>query len=201
MSKLKFKGKTIYTKTCVDNILHSYAVGDLDDKLWYHDAYLFAYEMAVKHGVCVEKAVGVLAALSPQKSWDENKRLTDKFLQGHKYGHFGFLIDKSQFILDSNGSAESIVDILNGDKIKAFFLNILFHKQATVVTVDRHAIEIALGTVLDNHSLTKNQYQFFSNCYVIAANYAGVKPHEIQAVTWVQWRKAKDAKKYEDVPF
>lgn len=191
MSKLKFKGKTLYTKTCVDNILDIFEEGEQDNAEWYAKANHLAWKLSAKYSVSLEKVIGIIAALSPQKSWKENMRITETFLDyGHAY-HTKAMTAKAQAILDGEATVESILLELNGNKIKAFFLNILWYDRASTVTIDRHAIEIAVGKPVENHQLTVNQYQFFVNCYIIASNGLGYKPHEVQAITWTRWREIK----------
>lgn len=191
MSKLKFKGKTLYTKTCVDNILDIFEEGEQDDAEWYANANEIAEFLGYKYGVTLEKVIGIIAALSPQKSWKENLRITNTFLKDGNAYHTKVMTAKAQAILDGDSQVESILAELNGNKIKAFFLNILWYDKASTVTIDRHAIEIAVGKPIDNHQLTVNQYQFFVNCYIIASNGLGYKPHEVQAITWTRWREIK----------
>lgn len=69
-------------------------------------------------------------------------------------------------------------------------MNILQPNNTSVVTIDRHAISIALGRVSTQkeQSLTKNQYEFFVQCYVWTAEQLGITPSELQGRTWSAWR-------------
>tara|TARA_R110000737_G_C14624761_1_gene494639 strand:- start:50659 stop:51282 length:624 start_codon:yes stop_codon:yes gene_type:complete len=194
MAKQKYKGKTLYTKTCVDNVVQLAMESNPDDRNWYQDAYNFALELSYQYNVGVQRVVGIIAALSPMKSWDENKRLAEEYLKGNRYGTYGTLLGKADDIMyleHDNVSDENILDILNGQKISAFYLNINHYQKSTTVTVDRHAVEIAMDTILDNHQMTAKQYAFFQNVYIIASDKLGYLPHELQAVTWVSWRMLK----------
>lgn len=194
MSKQKFKGKTLYTKTLVDNIVSiATNYGNPQDAGWYKDAHRYAKELADIHSIDVSQAAGIIAALSPMKYWDENKRLAKQFLIGIETGTYGRLIGKARAIKRSNGSSEDILDILNGQKISAFYLNIMYPNKTTTVTVDRHAVEIALYNVVDDHTMTGKQYAFFQNAYIVAAERLNMLPHELQAVTWVAWKRIKRA--------
>jgi hypothetical protein len=194
MAKQKYKGKTLYTKTCVDNVVQLAMESNPDDRNWYQDAYNFALELSYQYNVGVQRVVGIIAALSPMKSWHENKRLAEEYLKGNRYGTYGTLLGKADEIMyleHDNVSDENILDILNGQKISAFYLNINHYEKSTTVTVDRHAVEIAMDTILSDHAMTSKQYAFFQNVYIIASDKLGYLPHELQAVTWVSWRNLK----------
>lgn len=192
MSKLKFQGKTVYTKTCVDNIIDAFHNGNRDDLNWYSRAYGLAHQMASQTtNVTVRQACGVIAALSPLKSWKENLSLAEQFVIQRKFeGHTKLCVHKAKRILSVDTMPE-ILDILNGEKIKSFFLNMYLYRENTGATIDRHAIEIALGKRITDHRITLKQYQFFEKCYLLASNYEDVLPHQLQAVTWEYWRKHK----------
>lgn len=200
MSKQKFNGKTLYTKTLVDNIINIFEQSEEDDVSWYDDALLYAkFLFSRQHDLTVPQIVGIIAALSPQKSWQENKRLARDFvISGKQHGTTQAFLNKARDIAKLNKQVgrtvtmeAQIVDILNGEKIKAFFLNILYPQKNTGVTVDRHTIEIAVGHKLTNHRLTVKQYQFFQRAYMLASIELNYLPHEIQAMTWVFWRQYK----------
>ena len=136
-------------------------------------------------------ACAVLAALSPKKSWKENKRLAWNFIvNGVHTGHTKVNIEKAKACLDVIDDTK-VLEILNGEKTKAFYLNMLYPHRNTGVTIDRHAVEIALGKVIPDHSMTVRQYQFFERCYIMAANKIDLLPHQLQAVTWEYWREYK----------
>jgi hypothetical protein len=191
MTTQKFKGHVLKQSEVVNNICKVYNDAPDKDFNWYADANLFASQLADKHGCTWMQAAGIVAALSPQKSWDENKKLANDFLQTGKAGHTGTMIAKCKSILQVN-DMESICEILNGPKITSFFINIHFPDQRQVVTIDRHAQDIAFGQVLDvSRSMTPLQYQFFINCYLIAGQRLNVPGYQVQAVTWVHWRNVK----------
>lgn len=191
MGKQKFQGKTVYTKRCVDNIINAWNQSTAS-RDWYRDAHSFGIDLYLMYETSIVKIFGIIAALSPQKSWIENKRLAKAFLSGNESGHTRVNLNKARRILDlSTSNKEDVLDILNGEKTKAFFLNMLEPNTVNGVTIDRHAVEIAVGKVLPNHKMTVRQYQFFERCYFIAANKIGILPHELQAVTWEYWREYK----------
>jgi hypothetical protein len=203
----RYKGRQLNQAKLVKNILEVYNNSDHQGAAsWYQTANELASKLARLYNVSTLQASGVLAALSPLKSWDENKRIAEAYLKNGEAYHTGAMISKADDITAYNGSMaeEFILVTLNGNKIQNFFLNIAFPNVALGVTIDRHAVSVAVGEVLPDsmlRSITDKQYEFFVEAYKIAANKVGILPHEMQAVTWVKWRKIKEAKKYEDVPF
>tara|TARA_R110000868_G_scaffold392714_2_gene663500 strand:- start:703 stop:1329 length:627 start_codon:yes stop_codon:yes gene_type:complete len=203
----RYKGRTLNQAQLVKNILEVYNnQAHTGESNWYYTANELAISLATKYNVTTLQASGVIAALSPLKSWDENKRIAEGYLKNGEASHTGAMITKADDIVGYNGTMteEFILVTLNGNKIQNFFLNIAFPGVALGVTIDRHAVSVAVGEVLPDsmlRSITDKQYAFFEDAYRIAANKVGILPHEIQAVVWVKWRKLKEAKKYAEVPF
>lgn len=202
----KFKGQTLTLKTCVKNILSVYNSANLEtsNENWYIEANRFAQSLATKYNVKLSIACGVIASLSPLKSWTENKIIADSFLKNGKGKHTKLFVDKANQIKLSNGDAETIALILNGNKIISFFVNILEPLQENFVTIDRHALSIILGrNIIENEGvgITYNQYQFFVSCYNVAGLKAKISPVLMQSITWVAWRQNKKTKDNIDVPF
>jgi hypothetical protein len=85
---------------------------------------------------------------------------------------------------------EAILDRLNGQKIRSFYSNIMGLDE---VTVDGHALNIArgyrVGLTDDDTNIGKRLYRELQAAYVRAARRTGVKPHEMQAVTWTVWKR------------
>jgi len=204
--KQAFKSKTYYTKRVVNNILEVYDQSN-DKSDWYQEANDFAWDLANKYlgGTenCHASVCGIIAALSPLKSWEENKKIAISFLKGDKVKHTKTMAGKAYAISKSDGQIDTIVGILNGLKITSFFLNIYNPKTSQAVTIDRHAISIAVGQIMtDNFSMTHKQYSFFQNAYRVAAEMRDVRPLQMQAVTWVTWRMMKDKNNQEfNLPF
>lgn len=207
MVKQKFKGKDLTARKVINNILKVHNNTEFSaDKNWYVEANQLAQNLARKYNVDVLQASGVIASLSPLKSWDENKKIAEAFLRTGRAKHTAAMTNKAKDILTYKGTAqrEYILNTLNGNKIQSFFLNIAFPTVSDKVTIDRHAVAIALGrNAKDNElkDITDNQYLFFEDCYKAAAAKAGLLPHELQAVTWVKWRLLKTKEKFADVPF
>ena len=112
---------------------------------WYKNANKLAEIMADVQDTQMTKVVGVIAALSPLKTWEQNLVCAREFIMTGDTGHMKQFIQKARDIVKSDGSDEEILDILNGRKISAFYLNIMYYDKADYLTIDRHALSVALG--------------------------------------------------------
>ena len=165
----------------------------MEDALWYVKANRYCRSLSEKYNVSTIQVAGIVAALSPLKNWDINKQIADDFLRTGTAGHIKFQLSKCHRIMQTTNLTE-ICEILNGNKIVSFFLNIVDPGADEQVTIDSHAVGIAVNKYLGSVQITKNQYEFFANCYRIAARELEVLPLELQAITWVTWRKLKKSK-------
>lgn len=152
---------------------------------WYREANAYAASLDND----VERAAGVMAAISPMMPWPRNKILAAEIYNGRQGGCLPDNWVKARRILDG----EAPLDVLSGDKVVAFFHNIMLSPE--YVTIDRHAIDIAIGRPLSNKErsvwLGKRKRAVLVKAYENAAKIAGVSAFEIQAVTWVVWRKTR----------
>lgn len=194
--KQRYNGKTLYTKRVKNNILNIYDSSTIEARRdWYGIANDFAKQLSTTYDVPLQKVCGVIAALSPMKNWKENMRIAELFIADGVAKHTKLFSKKAKDIMESSGDVNDIVNILNGNKIISFFLNILNPETSKNITIDRHAISVALGYRVkdkDLKSLTNNQYEFFVNCYSIAAEERGVSGLLMQSATWVTQRKLNE---------
>lgn len=168
---------------------------------WYDDARRIAETMDSDN---VYRAAGVIAALSPRLDWGRNVMLAqrayeafeqDPAMPGHKWGTLGTNADKAYRIL----KGENPDDVLKGDKVTAFYRAIV---DGSGVVIDRHAFDVAMGRVTNDETRgalsRKGVYDQFAARYIIAASKLTdeldeyVSPAQVQAVTWVVWRRLKN---------
>ena len=194
--KQVYKGKKLTSAKVVNNIMKIYEQATENERKfnWYVEQNLFAQKLAKRYNVNLSKVVGVISALSPLKSWDENKTIADLFFRTGRVKHTGAMKNKAKRIMALNdANDDDITDILNGNKISSFYLNIRHPLTSDCVTIDRHALDICLGKVSeDNRQTTLNQYLFFQKCYVIAGAKVGIKASLMQSITWVKWIELKN---------
>lgn len=195
MTKQIFK-KQLLTRTKVkNNILKIWNRTNEKEKFdWYRNANGTARFMSefIEGDRAMAKACGVIAALSPRKRWERNKIVAYNLITTGDCGHMQLFKQKAIDVLNSSGTDEEIGAILRGEKIVSFYKNIKYPHDSDNITIDRHALSIALGKKIseaDYQGMTKKQYDFFKQCYVLAAEQVGVSPILMQSATWVNWRK------------
>lgn len=167
---------------------------------WYRDAHQWAQALATAYGLTVETVVGVVSALSPLNGWESQLEWTPRILDAAR----GTVDSASEWIpgpgLGANKRKAARIlcgaeplDVLGGNKVRAFYANICGDE--TAVCVDRHAWAIATGT--NSVSITDKRYRATVAAYqCAAANLRAafpkladlLTPAGVQALTWVWWR-------------
>ena len=188
----------------VRNILKVYRMATVQDVEhgieWYARAKREAKSISKQLGIPVTTVVGVMAALSPNNRWERNK--VDAFnmcmawykcdcLSDFKVSTYNSMKEKAWSILvDELTVDEDILVRLNGQKIRSFYSNIMGLNE---VTVDGHALNIArgyrVGLTEDATNIGVRLYRELQDAYVRASKRAGIKPHEMQAITWTVWKR------------
>lgn len=159
------------------------------------------------------RAVAVIAVLSPQVHWDRNVEMARRAYEVHASAENGAYLavenarstwpglkvnfDKAIRILDG----EKPEDVVSGPKVTAFYRAINDPTDPRGVVIDRHAFDVAVGRVMDDKTRgivlgRAGAYDAFVRAYERAtvhlrAFYPGITPAEVQAVTWVAWRRSK----------
>lgn len=156
---------------------------------WYDNAHNIALDIAKGDAW---KGAGVLAAYSINTKWNQNLKLAQTAFANGKAptNTLGYNWRTAQRIL--NG--EHPLDVLNGPKTRAFCSAIASPSTSTIATIDRHAYNIAMGTMDPNPSFTKKVFNTISDAYVECAEMAGISVCQIQAITWVSFRTRKGIK-------
>jgi len=175
---------------------------------WYAEAYEECRQLAEQYksyGIAIHVVAGVVAALSPNNRWSTNvtnaRDLIDAFVNGRSVDSvsvctYNAMRDKAWHILGQiRPSHNSIKTILNGKKIVCFYENIMGDDTCTI---DGHARNIAYAERVsltdDKTSIGVKEYANLQEAYRQAAKRCTVngrkfKAYELQAVTWVTWRK------------
>lgn len=154
---------------------------------WYNDT----HDMAVTLGGDAWRGAGVIAAYAANVKWPRTVFMaTESLRTGIAYpGYLGNMVWQAQRILDG----EHALDVLTGQKVRAFCAAIATNGESDIATIDRHAHDIAIGRVCrdDERKIGKRLFRTMSNHYVQAALEVGVRTAQIQAITWVRWRAEK----------
>jgi len=205
--KIVFKGNTLTMYMCKKNIKHIYIKRKaIEENLWYWDNHWKGREIATSSRInwkkfhhCMmplSKVLGVISALSPRQNWNGNLKIAEDKIKTGDCGTITQFKDKADAVIFSSGEPEELWDILNGNKTQNFFMNLLYPDDKRYVTVDRHALSIALGrTCTDKEKgLTDKQYEFFAECYKELAQELDIVPNFLQSITWQAWRRINNIK-------
>lgn len=176
----------------VDNIVLTYLSATEDEHAqgmaWYDEAHNIAAELSPGD---VWRGAGVIAAYSPLTPWWRNLELAIDSLNSGIANpkSLGNSVKAAQRILDG----EPVLDVLKGDKTRAFAAAIADPVNSTIATIDRHAFDIAHNRIhVDSERrIGKRVFRAMSDAYVETAELAGISVAQIQAITWVAWRRRK----------
>lgn len=181
-------------------LLNNAEKNDFDQGLlWYRQARLYSYELAKKYDFPFIKVCAIIAALSPRSRWERNKIDADKLIGyalGHnpmpKCGTYGLMVKKAlKVIALDKFDQNTILQVLNGPKISAFFKNI-YDGENFDVTVDSWIHLAAQGkyiAVKNRKGLNKTVYQKIEQVIKSLSLQLGIKPYETQAILWVTFKR------------
>ena len=176
------------------------AADHVEGKGWYLSAYKVSCKLASDYGVTVAVACGVIAALSPRNKWDRNLQDAEKIIAAFNAGkkESAMLVKVCTFtgnkkkaidILECKGDADTVRAILSGPKTTEFF-NCIF--QEDDCCIDGHAYSIWFGdriTLANVPSIGVKLRRTIKADYAAVAKAHGLKAFEVQAITWVAWRR------------
>jgi len=174
---------------------------------WYQRAHTWCAQTAERHGLPVETVAAVLAVLSPATSWARNVADCANMVKcGGQFNRvqvatYGQNKAKAERIL----SGASVAATVTGPKVKTFFTLVSNPADVDTVCIDRHSMAVAYGRTLSEAERGQlrapRRYRAIQEAHKRAAAALGLRPSEVQAVTWVQWRKEEAAKYAAEVPF
>lgn len=169
--------------TMTQSILSVYdraSVADIANGMaWYSDAHMIAREAGNIH-----TGAAIIAALSPRMPWHRNIELARVAFNDVRMfrGALGNSIRKVNAILDGGNPLE----LLKTPKTRSFYDNIVNPLTSMEVTVDVHAIHVA---GIDKDSVNLGEYRAIADAYREAARYVGISALDLQAVTWLTYRR------------
>ena len=197
MIKIKI-GDIEYSRTKLqNNIKKTYSLSlesELND--WYQEAHNFGIDVASLFDIPLSKVLGIVSVLSPLREWELNKKQAIEFIASGDCGHMKNNKKKAKDILslDVDSALEyNILKIINGQKTTAFYLNMMYPNRSDYVTIDRHAVAIAIGrnATENEQALNGKQYTFLRDCYIMVAIKLGLAPLHLQSITWQTWKRLK----------
>lgn len=156
---------------------------------WYPIAHGFCATWAQAFGLETWQVAGIVAALSPQLSWQKNKEQAletiARLQNGRTLGGMqAYPANRNKAIRIFNG--ENPLEVLGGNKVRAFYANLMLDTES--VTIDRHATTIALfglDTAKSGQVATTDKlYKMLAQAYKDVAAKYGISPYVVQSVTW-----------------
>ena len=166
---------------------------------WYDKALADASEIAFKLDMPTHIVVAVLSALSPNNKWERNiinaYELCKAFQNGQdmdsvKVSTYHKMKQKAWSILQEIPDYEQAKVMLNGKKIVSFYSNIMGEDD---ITIDGHARNIAynerVGLTEAKTSIGIKEYAKLQKEYAVVARENGLKGRQLQAITWVAWKR------------
>jgi hypothetical protein len=171
------------------NIIDTYYRSTPDERQaglsWYLDAHVIARNVGKGN---LKLGAALIAVTSPMQKWERNVIVAKHAMEfGSPYPGMKAIMDKVSRLLEG----ENPDTVVSGQKVTSFYRNIL-DPYGPEVTIDRHAIDIALAkrhTDTNRPSIGKKMYAELADAYRDAAVILGISPLELQAVTWVTWRR------------
>jgi hypothetical protein len=156
---------------------------------WYPAAHEIARDIGKGD---VAKGAGIIAAFSPMIRWDLNVEMArNAVASGQFIGHFKANNEKAFAIW--NGAEP--LSVLGGNKVRAFYQQIVSAGEYTEPVIDRHSIAVALNRILSDEErkvyARGKRYEAIANAYKEVAGGLGVAVSVLQATTWVNWRRRK----------
>lgn len=202
-------------ETLAHNILNCYHAADWASQLagshWYRlegercEAFARRYDtISHLYGTQTRDSIaGAAAAISPGLRWDTIFSHLAALLTSHNVSvptYSREFVRRARAIL----RGKLPIDVLHGDKTVAFYtLLVRAEPYDTEVVVDGHAWNIARGeyTVFRKRPgyappqkavIWPARYRLCADAYRLAAKTLRLPPHEVQAATWIFWRKIHD---------
>lgn len=165
---------------------------------WYSTAHKDAKAIADRHGVMVSAVAGVIAALSPGLQWGLNLLQADALAAAFaqdtprpNVGVYGWKnVNKAWEILQGRHPLAVLPE--TGPKTRAFYRCVADPEASYAVTVDRHAKCLAHWRLTDRDAFSAvrvAEYAYLAWHYRVIAERLGIMPHQLQAITWVTWKR------------
>lgn len=162
---------------------------------WYKIAHDKAQELALKHGIDLDRSAAIIAILSPGTAWNLNLKDADAVMsQGEQaiVTTYGANKRKAAGLLNADRNP---ADYVSGLKVTSFYSNILYPESSDAVTIDRHMIRALLRTsdpkVHAQVFNSRKKYDALAECIRAAAKNLNLVPCQLQAMLWLKVRETK----------
>ncbi len=169
--------------------------------MWYIEAHHVVLGIAADTGLTCPVVAGVVSALSPRQKWERNVLDARRVCEWATDGNPGSNVPNVSTRANRNKAAaiartshRTIAPILpmlgQGRKTRAFARLLANPHLPLAVVVDTHAARIALGGLAPSEysAVSAADYDRSELGYLRAADYLGIQPARVQAVTWTHYR-------------
>lgn len=156
---------------------------------WYADALAACEMLASLYTLPATTVVGMVAALSPRNRWAFNVTDAEQVIaNGENASVHTFQANLSKAVRILNG--EQPADVLRGNKVRAFY-QCLCLDGTDMVCVDGHAYGVAcgFGERIQVKTISDVVYERISQAYRNTAHHLGIEPRQLQATTWLTYRR------------
>lgn len=179
-----------------NNLLRCYHLATMEERdsgmTWYRDANCEADRLAVENGIDVQQSAGIIAAVSPGLRWERNVACAERIIKGEVLDGLGVRWYDGVWKAEKILRGKAPMHVLRGNKVRAFYACILDPSNRLHVCVDGHAYAIWVGrrvTLDDVPTLNDRLYTRIAADYANVAYQVGITPCQLQAITWVTWRR------------
>ena len=152
---------------------------------WYFILHDYAQGLSDRTGLPLFQVAGIISALSPMVMFTTNLRDAERFCSTRSIANLATYKSqrlKALMILGAKNEKE-VSAILNGNKTKAFYSNILKPSVSMDVCLDTHMIRF-----FEYKNLTPKRYRQGSESIVELSKELNIKPHQLQALIWTAQR-------------
>lgn len=177
----------------IDNILRTYVQRTPTEHVagmeWYNNTRELALELSPND---VWRGAGIISAFSPNTKWEQNVILARRLVENEGI-MIGGTLSNSINAATRIYNGEHPLEVFKGDKTRAFASAIADPAGSTIATIDRHAFDIAMGAIHTDSTrkIGKRVFRELSSAYVDAANWCEIGVAQMQAITWLTWRRLK----------
>jgi len=178
----------------VANLLTTYSQATPENliagRAWYPRSYAGVQAWAAHYGRTDANVAAIIAAVSPQCSWEDNLLIANDILQSSGQPRGGALLGnvvKAERIRDE-GIEDTRLVFPVGPKVWNFSRNLAGEWQRAV-TVDTHMVQVTFGSPTANRTLKWAAYDAVACAIKRAAAEADEIPAHFQAITWLTWKQ------------
>lgn len=197
-----------------DRIIELYDLANdnerIDGRSWYSRASAFIQTLADNHNRTVADTAAIFAVLSPSTTLEQNIIDTVNVMGKNDDVPVGTYGPQHLKALGVRDLGITPAEVLGENKTAAFWANLVNPNTAGRVTVDRHAARVAAGWTMNAEESyyyvnTPAKYSIMERAYQIAAERLDLLPHQLQAITWLTYKRLFVAKQRNDsaevIPF